>query len=182
MKTYHTTNGGTFHPIKPFYFLPRFNVRRVEGTLRFTEASRYATTNTRNQADWNKGGGLSHSVLPNKHAIMLGWRYYKSQWELTPYINLNGEKYYTHPHLPPLQVEENCINTFAIEYHTSTNNTPHIHFTINGNVYLIDSFLPNGISYNKWSSLSFPRGLSFGGDDSPLQKLNVDFSCKFLKQ
>ena len=149
-----------FHPTTPLSLLPQLQKRPVSGQIMFGEESTYEVCNNpSNQADWNKGGGLSHSLRPSYMAVMLGWRWYDNMWQLIPYINIKGGNYHS---FEPFLALENVPIPFSINYYNNK-----LLFIIGTKCYFINAqTLPAWEDY-KWSNVCFPRNLSFGGDDYP---------------
>jgi|DEB0MinimDraft_10_1074344.scaffolds.fasta_scaffold121369_2 hypothetical protein len=159
MKQYKT-NG---HYFKPRHFLfPQLGRLHVIGSIRFTKESIYETTNPFNQADWNKGGGLSHSIVPNKNAVMIGWRYYKGKFQAIPYINKDGQN--IHSIFQPIDLEMDKLYLWSIRFNEQTGL---VEFEIGGKMYTYGGY--------NWSFISFPRMPYFGGDDTPKNEVSIDW-------
>jgi len=153
-----TTSGHFFRP-RPL-LLPQFGKNLVFGRLRFHELSIYATTDPKNQADWNKGGGVSFSLIPNRNAVMIGWRFYKGEFQVKPYINAGGLNIHRMFQEHTVDIDK-CI-LWSIE---KTGNN--IVIEIDGRQWVTDLV--------KWKSLTFPRFPYFGGDDVPTKPVSIDF-------
>ena len=155
MKKYSATK----HLFTPRHLLlPQFGVNVIYGKIRFTEESKYETTEFRNQADWNKGGGLSHSIIPNRNAVMIGWRYLNNKFELTPYLNIDSANIFRI--FNPVTIEMNKDILWSIEFRDGV-----IHFDINGNEFEFGDY--------EWRNFSFPRMPYFGGDDTPTKPVSI---------
>lgn len=78
------------HSSSPILYKPW--VRRLSGSIYFTEESKYNLGSV-DQYDWNKVTGISFNPLkPNENAIMIAWRYNPSSdyFEVGPYFNIAG--------------------------------------------------------------------------------------------
>jgi len=167
---------GDFKPHEYLKHLPKWGVIRVEGSIHFTVNSSYLTHLPSNQSDWNKGGGLSHSLRPSYNAIMLGWRWLDGGPQLSPYLNIKGENYYD---FPPFLANLNVDIPYSINYFSASSL---LFFQIGEKIYVINKKTLPAFSSYKWGKVSFPRSLSFGGDDLPLAPLEVWWKQKMFKK
>jgi len=160
-----TTSGHFFRP-RPLFLFPQIGVTYVFGRIGFHSLSIYSTHNPKNQADWNKGGGLSFSVIPNRNAAMIGWRFYKGKFQMQPYLNSGGVNLFKM--FDPIDVDIDSPILWSIE--KSGSNTV---FEINGKMWVTDLV--------KWKDISFPRFPYFGGDDTPRCPVSIDWWASNVK-
>jgi hypothetical protein len=94
------------------------STNKISAYVMFTEKSIYTC---KDQMDWNKLCGLSWGFPFNKNAVMWAYRWNTdiNSFQLSPYVNANGEQFYLDGNVEPFKIDLGIkyILTIEIEKH-----------------------------------------------------------------
>jgi hypothetical protein len=150
------------------------SINKVSAYVMFTYKSIYTCAD---QMDWNKLMGISWGFPFNKNAIMWAYRWNTdiNSFQLSPYINANGEQFYLDGNIEPFKAELNI--PYHIHTHIScANNKTFIWFWIKewqqGKIYT--SFMECYESKINTNSLLVTRRRPYhGGNTTPYNDYSV---------
>ena len=148
---------------RPRFKVLAFNPKQVVIDFQLTDESDYYA----DQDDWYKLGGLSFSLVPDKHAAMFGIRKVATGWQLTPYINYDKERIYN---FDALYLDKN------IPYQATITNLGHkLIFDV---IRMGDLNWQWFVPFDKWGWLGFVRQFYAGGDSFPLNTFSLYYQIE----